>query len=133
MTSTRRNTLKTPFRVPKLLGSGHFSLVPGLNYSKIFNISLSSKFAGNITFLDLSLYLDPLYCLYSNHIKNIAGIYTLQFFHADRAAPSGRLLFPTSFVFGACLAECLAKENVSAIISALSCLAECWQGRMFLQ
>ena len=34
ITSWRGNSLKTPFGVPKFLGSGHFSLVPGLNYSK---------------------------------------------------------------------------------------------------
>ena len=42
------------FEVPKFLGSGPFSLVAGLNYSKKFKISLSSKIAGDITFLDLS-------------------------------------------------------------------------------
>ena len=34
MTSSRKNTLKTPLRVAKLLGSGHFLLFSGLNFSK---------------------------------------------------------------------------------------------------
>ena len=41
--TTSRYILKTPFRLPKFLGSGHFSLVPGLNYSKKSKLAYSQN------------------------------------------------------------------------------------------
>ena len=41
--TSRRNTLITPFRVPQFLGSGHFSLVSGQNYSKKSKLAYSQK------------------------------------------------------------------------------------------
>ena len=54
MTSSRRNTLKTHLRVSTFLGSAHFPLVPGLNYSKKSKLAYPQRLQETSHFLTLA-------------------------------------------------------------------------------
>ena len=69
MTSSR-NTLKTSFRVPKFLGSGHFSLVPGLNYSKKSKLAYPQKLQETSHFWTLAAALYSLKGYPNRTLKN---------------------------------------------------------------